>query len=207
MSVDTVFYIVGLIVTAGALLITFAGLRMKEFPSRGALGGILAVFAALVIATCGLAVAVAREEQDHRRQEQAEAAKLTEESETPSESSEQSEQAATGGEETGATGGGEAAEGAGGTLELAADESALAYDKTELESAPGEVTINFDNPSPIPHDVVIRGEGGEDIAGTDVITQDKATVVAELPVGEYQFYCSVPGHEQAGMVGTLTVQE
>lgn len=208
MSVDTVFYIVGLTLTAGALLVTFAGLKLKSFPSRGALTGVIAVFAALVIATCGLAVAVAREEQDHRRQEQAEAAKLTEESKNPTESDAQSDQAASGDQgATGDEGSTDQASGPGGTLALAADESALAYDKTELESQAGEVTLDFDNPSPIPHDVVIRDDGGEDIAATDVITQSKDSLVADLTPGDYQFYCSVPGHEEAGMVGTLTVTE
>jgi plastocyanin len=36
--------------------------------------------------------------------------------------------------------------------------------------------------------------------GTDV-----ATIVAPAP-GVYEFYCSVSGHKQAGMVGTLTVR-
>ena len=30
-------------------------------------------------------------------------------------------------------------------------------------------------------------------------------VTADLKPGKYEFYCSVPGHEQAGMKGTLTV--
>lgn len=205
MSVDTVFYVVGLILTASALVVSFAGLKLKGFPSRGAMGGILAVFAVLVIATCGLAVAVAREEQDHRRQEQAAEAAKSGESDAAEASD---ETAAEGGEAT--TGEteqqpAESADGPGGTLAIAADASELAYDKTELESAPGEVTIDFDNPSPIPHDVVVRGSDGADIGGTDVITQSKASVTLDLAPGEYQFYCSVPGHEQAGMVGTLKV--
>jgi uncharacterized cupredoxin-like copper-binding protein len=32
------------------------------------------------------------------------------------------------------------------------------------------------------------------------------TVSATLRAGTYKFYCSVPGHRQAGMEGTLTVQ-
>jgi uncharacterized cupredoxin-like copper-binding protein len=33
-----------------------------------------------------------------------------------------------------------------------------------------------------------------------------STVTAELGAGRYTFYCSVPGHRQGGMEGTLTVQ-
>ena len=32
------------------------------------------------------------------------------------------------------------------------------------------------------------------------------TIPADAEPGEYQFYCSVPGHAQAGMVGTLVIQ-
>jgi plastocyanin len=200
MSVQTVFYIVGLTLTAAALLVSFAGLKAKGFPSKGAVGGILAVFLALVVATCGLAVATAREEQDHRRHEQAEAHKLTEESEQTVESSDETSgsDSAEGDESAGAGG-------PGGTLELKADPSQLAYDTKELSSKPGEVTINFDNPAPIPHDVVIRSGDGEEIARTDVIQESKDSLVANLEPGDYQFFCSVPGHEQAGMVGTLKV--
>jgi uncharacterized cupredoxin-like copper-binding protein len=31
-------------------------------------------------------------------------------------------------------------------------------------------------------------------------------VSAQLKPGNYTFYCSVPGHRQAGMQGTLTVK-
>lgn len=213
MSVETAFYIVGLSLMAAALLVSFAGLKLKGFPSRGALTGIMAVFVALVVATCGLAVAVAREEQDHRRHEQAQAAK---EAEEPADSATADGAEGAGADDAqdaageGAAGdsgqpASDSAEGAGGTVALAADTSTLAYNKTELESAPGEVTIDFENPSPIPHDVVVRGEDGEDIGGTEVITESQASVTLDLPAGEYQFYCSVPGHEQAGMVGTLKV--
>jgi uncharacterized cupredoxin-like copper-binding protein len=36
------------------------------------------------------------------------------------------------------------------------------------------------------------------------------TVEFEIPAGtaadEYQFYCSIPGHKEAGMTGTLTIE-
>lgn len=207
MSVETLFYIVGLTLTAAALAVSFAGLKAKGFPARGALFGVLAGFLVLVVATCGLAVAVARKEQDHRRHEQAEAAKLAEKSAEPTEASDDAAETGSGDAEAGSGDSDQAAgaAGPGGTLELKADASALAYDKTELESKPGEITINFDNPSPIPHDVVIRQPGGEDIAATDVITESSDSLVANLEPGDYEFFCSVPGHEQAGMTGTLKV--
>ena len=33
-----------------------------------------------------------------------------------------------------------------------------------------------------------------------------ATIPADAAPGEYEFYCNVPGHKPAGMVGTLVVQ-
>ncbi len=40
------------------------------------------------------------------------------------------------------------------------------------------------------------------IVGSDAVE----TVTVNLPAGSYDFQCDVPGHAEAGMVGTLTVQ-
>jgi plastocyanin len=101
---------------------------------------------------------------------------------------------------------GGSAGGGGTTLDIAADPSALKFDTTSLDAKAGAVTINFDNPSAIGHDVVIEDSGGAEIAKTDVITQAKATAKANLKPGSYTFFCSVDGHRQAGMEGTLTVK-
>jgi plastocyanin len=103
--------------------------------------------------------------------------------------------------DTGGGGGG----GGGSTLALAADPSALKFDKTALTAKAGKVTIDFDNPSAIGHDVEIEQEGGEEFGKTDVISQSKATLTVNLKPGSYVFYCSVDGHRQAGMEGKLTV--
>ena len=46
-----------------------------------------------------------------------------------------------------------------------------------------------------------------DELGIDVDIDPGATqeVVINAPAGAYEYYCNVPGHKAAGMVGTLTV--
>jgi plastocyanin len=93
------------------------------------------------------------------------------------------------------------------TLALAADPSgALAYDTTELTAKPGKVTVDFTNDAPIPHDVKFEDSNGKEIGGTDIITGESATAEINVKPGTYTFFCSVPGHEAAGMKGTLTVK-
>ena len=109
--------------------------------------------------------------------------------------------------ETTTAAGGGGGGGAGGTVSFTADSGgSLAYEEDSASVPAGEVTIEFDNPSSTPHDVVIEDSGGGEVARTDVISGDTATASAELSAGEYTFYCSVDGHRAAGMEGTLTVE-
>lgn len=105
------------------------------------------------------------------------------------------------------SGGGGGGGGGGTTLQLAADPGgALKFDKTSLQAPAGDVTIDFANDSSIPHNVTVEGNGVEDEA-TDTITQSSATLtLTGLKAGTYTFYCSVDGHEDAGMKGTLTIK-
>lgn len=98
-----------------------------------------------------------------------------------------------------------AAAGAGTVLKVSADPSgALKFMQMALTAKPGEVTIDFTNMSTVPHSVAIA-KGATTLASTDVITQSTATTKVDLKAGTYTFFCTVPGHEQAGMKGTLTV--
>lgn len=105
--------------------------------------------------------------------------------------------------------GSEAAKGGGGTasttLDLEASETALEYDTTELSAKAGKVTIDFKNPSAIPHNVVIE-QNGKELASFEPIANGEESESAELKPGTYTFFCSVPGHREAGMEGTLTVE-
>lgn len=98
----------------------------------------------------------------------------------------------------------EASEAGGGErLELSADPGgALRFDTDSLDARAGQVTIVMRNPSSTPHNVSL--EGGEQ--GDTVGEGGTSTVSADLKRGEYVFYCSVEGHRQAGMEGTLTVR-
>jgi plastocyanin len=103
---------------------------------------------------------------------------------------------------TGATG---SSGGGGGTqLALAADPSALKFDKSQLNAPAGKVTITMTNPSPLQHDVSIKG--GVNVQGNVVGQGGKSVASADLKPGQYTFYCSVDGHEAAGMTGTLTIK-
>jgi uncharacterized cupredoxin-like copper-binding protein len=66
-----------------------------------------------------------------------------------------------------------------------------------------DVTVNLPNEGAAPHNFSI------DTLGIDVDIAPGATeqVVINAPAGEYEYYCNVPGHKEAGMVGTLIVTE
>jgi plastocyanin len=104
---------------------------------------------------------------------------------------------ATSASSSGSSGGGE-------TLKLAADKSALKFDKSSLTAKAGKVTLEMANPSQLPHAVAIKGNG-VDVDGKTIGNGETSTASTDLKPGTYTFYCPVPGHEAAGMKGTLTV--
>ena len=113
-----------------------------------------------------------------------------------------------GGATTGEEGAGEAGAGGGSTFKIAAvPDTGLAYTTDEATAKAGNLTIEFDNPQSLPHDVAIEDGNGEQVGKTEVITESSATAeVGNVKPGAYTFYCTVPGHREAGMEGTLTVK-
>jgi plastocyanin len=115
-----------------------------------------------------------------------------------------------GGETTsGATSGGGKEEGGGGgsTVKFEADPGgALAYTTTEATAKAGTVTIDFNNPQGLEHDVAIESPSGEEVGKTELISEGSDSTTVNLKPGTYHFYCTVPGHREAGMEGTLTVK-
>ena len=92
------------------------------------------------------------------------------------------------------------------TLALAADPGgALRFDKTRAAVLAGRVTVKLTNDSDVEHNVTIA-QGSRALGATKTITDSSDTVSLELSPGDYVFYCSVAGHRQSGMQGTLAVE-
>jgi plastocyanin len=110
---------------------------------------------------------------------------------------------------TSSTSSGGASAGGGGasTISDAADPSGqLKFTKDSLSAKAGKVTIQFANMSSVGHNMTIQqGTNGKQVGATPTFSGGTKTLTVTLKPGTYTFYCSVPGHRQAGMQGTLTV--
>jgi plastocyanin len=117
---------------------------------------------------------------------------------------ENSSEASGGVKEEDSSGGGD---GSASTLQFEADPNgALAYTTTSATAKAGKVTIDFKNPQSLTHDVAIESSSGEEVGETELIADGSDSTTVDLKPGTYTFYCSVPGHREAGMEGTLTVK-
>lgn len=196
MSNGDLFYVCGIALAISAVVISFIGLRVKGFPGKAA--PLVALwFVVLVGAGATFSVLHAKDEEEAKAAEFERAnEEIAKEEASPVET--ESEGATAQKPES-------AAKGPGGTLQLAASPTQIAFDATQLTSKPGKVTIDFDNPAAIEHDVAIE-QGSKEIAKSALVTEGKTSVTADLAPGTYTFLCTVPGHAEAGMEGTLTVK-
>jgi plastocyanin len=223
MSNETLFFICGIALAVSAVTVSFIGLKVKSFPGR-AFPLVILWFAILVGGATTFAVLHAKDEEKAKAAEFKPAGKKFEEEGSgglgaegtqggsEGEAEEKAEAGAEGFEPAGAEESSKgaksesAAKGPGGTLQLAANPTELAYEQTSLSSKAGKVTIDFTNPATLEHDVAIEGPEGEEIATSALIGKGKTSVSANLAPGTYHYFCTVPGHREAGMEGTLVVK-
>jgi uncharacterized cupredoxin-like copper-binding protein len=225
----TAYYIAGGLLVAWALIVSVLfGLRKPDFP--GSLGGqriVMAISAVLVIAAASTAVitsgspgakgeagSVASESQVNQAKESAK----KEATSSPGSSPVNEESGATGtgptsgkptsGASTKATTGTPppaSSPAAATTVKLAANPAGqLAYETKQLAAKAGKVTIDMTNMSPVEHDVAVA-QGSTVLGQTPVFSGGSKSLTLTLKPGKYTFFCTVPGHRQAGMEGTLTV--
>jgi uncharacterized cupredoxin-like copper-binding protein len=173
------FYIAGGLLVAWALIVSAGiGMRNPSFPSTAAAQRtVMAISAVLVLAAVSMAVVTSGGSAG-----KATAAPLTQ-------------------------AGREAASGSGSSSvkDEADPEGQLRFATRYLSAKAGTVTISFANSSPLAHNMTIA-QGAKVLGATPTFQGGTKTLTLKLAPGTYTFYCSVPGHRQAGMEGKLTVQ-
>jgi plastocyanin len=184
------FYIMGGILASWAVVLAAIGLSNADFPgSPGRARAVMAISAVLVLGTVSSAVATSAKRHEESGAEPA---------------NPHGQEPAPPGVDTTRTpppGGAPASE-----LKVSADPTGqLKFEQSSLTAKAGEVTVVFDNPAPVDHDVTIEQDGHK-LGGTKAVSQGKANAVIDLKPGDYTFYCSIDGHRQAGMEGKLTVK-
>jgi plastocyanin len=181
------FFVAGAVLVLAAVVLAFFGIRGSSSfpPSRPVMLGVTALFAAIVVGTMSFAVVKANQEQKDRREKEA--------------GQEQQAQAEAGPPTT--TGG------AAGSLAVTSPaDGSLVFDPNGLQAKPGSVTITYDNPSPVPHSIAVATANGNILGQVQPFANGKQSVsVPNLAPGKYIFFCTVPGHREAGMQGNLTV--
>jgi plastocyanin len=181
----TAFFIAAGLLVAWAVFVSAIGIRSERFPSSARQGRLLtAGTAALVAFAVAMAVATAKTPPGAPRYESDVVTNGVAPQVTPVNAAPTN-----------------------GPLQLAANpQGQLAYDTTTLSAGSSRVTIDFTNHSPLGHNVTIANAKGTVLGHTPTFTGGTKVLTLDLPPGTYTFYCSVPGHEMAGMKGTLTVR-
>jgi plastocyanin len=175
------FFVVGIVLVLAAVGLAFIGIRGGERfpPNRGVLVGGTALFAAVVATTMAFAIVKSNDEQKSRNEKLAKEEGTT--ASTPS----------------------------GPVAELGVSSPAdgsLVYQPNGLTAKPGNVAITYTNPSQVPHSIAVATANGNVLGQVQPFTNGKQTVtLSNLAPGKYVFYCTVPGHREAGMQGNITV--
>ena len=175
------FFVIGGVLVLAALAIAFVGIRGSDSfpPNRGMMAGVIVVFVALVGTTMAFAIVKSNDEQKKRNE------KLAAEEGTTT---------------TAPTGP---------VTDLAVSspsDGSLVFQPNGLTAKPGNVDITYDNPSQIAHSIAVATANGNVLGEVQPFTEGKQSVdLSNLAPGKYVFYCTVPGHREAGMQGDLTV--
>lgn len=81
----------------------------------------------------------------------------------------------------------------------------LRFEPDTISVPAGEFTVELVNEPILDHTFTIEFAGGDDIEVVAARPGETGTGTVTLEPGTYTFYCSVPGHREGGMEGTLTV--
>lgn len=89
-------------------------------------------------------------------------------------------------------------------VEIVGTEFTFAPEQVRVQSARA-VAITFENDGTTAHDWTVHAADGSELAHAHAEPGEPAIIVMSFGKGAYEVWCSVAGHKQAGMVGTLVV--
>ena len=187
-----VYFVLGSILVAWGLGLAILGLLREDFPPSGAAGRALVGITVVIVAATLVALLATTEREHPREEAAAEAAEKKAEEEQP------------GGEAPGqAPPREEAPSVEGATLNVTEKEFSIALEEGNTIQ-PGRTTFVVQNAGQIQHDLAIKG-AGENVKTPLIQGGQSRDLKANLNPGEYLFYCTVPGHLEAGMKVNVTV--
>ena len=79
----------------------------------------------------------------------------------------------------------------------------LTFQEKLLKTHPGRIVVQYVDADTLPHTMLFDGIDGFELKVNS--KGETAKGVVKLDPGNYLYYCSIPGHEEAGMDGFLTV--
>lgn len=92
--------------------------------------------------------------------------------------------------------------GGGGASNISVTLSEFAISPATINAAPGNVVLQVSNAGSIAHNLTVKDlKATADLEAGHTATLD----LGSLSAGTYDVYCSIPGHQQAGMTGKLVV--
>jgi len=91
------------------------------------------------------------------------------------------------------------------TQTVAVSGTEFAFKLTPGDVHPGAVVFRLSNDGQIPHDLTVEGPGVDDAKTPVIDPGQNADLDVELQKGDYELYCSVPGHREGGMELDLKV--
>jgi uncharacterized cupredoxin-like copper-binding protein len=204
------FHVVGGLLALWAVVLFVLGVTRHGFPAKaGAERAVMAISAVLVAGAIGTAIATSGEEKPKGSETRnapnkggREGSSAPNQGATPAPESDRESGQGSSSENAKKPAAAQAAQ----TLTLSADPGGqLAFDKKALQAKAGTVRLVANNPSPLQHNISLQG-AGVNKQGPTVGKGGASQITVPVKAGKYTFYCSVPGHREAGMQGTLTVK-
>lgn len=98
--------------------------------------------------------------------------------------------------------GGEAADDGGGSGGTKVTATEFEFSQEALTLASGD-TLELVNDGTVEHDITIEEANMMVVL---VAPGETGSATLNIEPGDYTFYCSIPGHREAGMEGTLTIE-